>query len=65
VIQRNFIRSDDHLATHYSVEPATALLAVRNTQNKDVEEEEKEQPENRIFQQKFIHMNRPFIVSVK
>jgi hypothetical protein len=27
--------------------------------------EEKQQPENRIFQQKFIHMNRPFIASVK
>jgi hypothetical protein len=34
------VRSDDHLATHYSFEPATALLALRNTQNEDVEEEE-------------------------
>jgi hypothetical protein len=25
-------------------------------------EEEKKQPENRIFQRKFVHMNRPFIV---
>jgi hypothetical protein len=57
---KDFVRSDDHLITHYSFEPATALLAVRNTQNEDVEDEE-EQPENRIFQQKFIHMNRPFI----
>jgi hypothetical protein len=37
---KNFVRSDDHLATHYSFESATALLVVRNTQNKDVEEEE-------------------------
>jgi hypothetical protein len=27
--------------------------------------EEKQQPENRIFQRKFVHMNRPFIASVK
>jgi hypothetical protein len=26
---------------------------------------EKQQPESRIFQSKFIHMNRPFIASVK
>jgi hypothetical protein len=38
--KKDFVRSDDHLATHYSSEPATALLAVRNTQNGDVEEEE-------------------------
>jgi hypothetical protein len=37
---------------------------VRNTQNEDAEDEKK-QPENRTFQQKFIHMNRPFIASVK
>jgi hypothetical protein len=37
----------NHLATHYSSESVTALLAARNTQNKDVE---KQQPENRIFQ---------------
>jgi hypothetical protein len=29
------------------------------------EEWEKKLPENRIFQQKFVHMNRPFIASVK
>jgi hypothetical protein len=29
----SFVRSDDHLATHYSFESATALLVVRNTQN--------------------------------
>jgi hypothetical protein len=40
---KEFVRSDDHLATHYSFEPATALLAVRNTQNKDVEDDEKEE----------------------
>jgi uncharacterized protein YabN with tetrapyrrole methylase and pyrophosphatase domain len=40
---KDFVRSDDHLATHYSFEPATALLAVRNTQNKDVEDEEEEE----------------------
>jgi hypothetical protein len=63
---KDFVQSYDHLAIHYSFEPATALLAVRNTQNKDVEEEEaKKQPENRIFQRKFIHMNRPCIASVK
>jgi hypothetical protein len=28
---KNFIRNDDHLATHYSFESATALLAVRST----------------------------------
>jgi hypothetical protein len=27
--------------------------------------EDKKQPDNRIFQQKFLHMNRPFIASVK
>jgi hypothetical protein len=42
---KNFVRSDDHLATHYSFECATALLAVRNTQNKDVEDEEEEEEE--------------------
>jgi hypothetical protein len=26
---KNFVRSDDHLATHYSFESATALLAVK------------------------------------
>jgi hypothetical protein len=42
---KNFVRSDDNLADHdhYSFEPATALLAVRNTQNEDVENEEKEE----------------------
>jgi hypothetical protein len=40
---KNFVRSDDHLATHYSFEPATALLAVSNTQNEDVEDEEEEE----------------------
>jgi hypothetical protein len=49
-----------------SHEPAAALLAVRNTQNKDVEnEEEKQLSENRIFQRQFTHKNRPFIASVK
>jgi hypothetical protein len=48
---KDFVWNDDHLATHYSFEPATAPLAVRNTQNEDVEDEEEEkQPENRIFQ---------------
>jgi hypothetical protein len=36
---KDFVQNDDHQATHYSFEPATALLAVRNTQNEDVEEE--------------------------
>jgi hypothetical protein len=40
---KEFVRSDDHLATHYSFEPVTALLVVRNTQNEDVEEEEEEE----------------------
>jgi hypothetical protein len=40
---KDFVRSDDHLATDYSFEPATALLAVRNTQNEDVVEEEEEE----------------------
>jgi hypothetical protein len=29
------------------------------------EKEEEKKPENRIFQRKFVHMNRPFIASVK
>jgi hypothetical protein len=37
---KNFLRSDDHLATHNIFESATTLLAVRNTQNENVEEEE-------------------------
>jgi hypothetical protein len=37
---KDFVQSDDHLATDYSFEPTTALLAVRNTQNEDVEDEE-------------------------
>jgi hypothetical protein len=50
---KNFVRSDDHVATHYSSESATALLAVRNTQNemwrmRKRKKEEKKQPENRI-----------------
>jgi hypothetical protein len=60
---------------------ATAVLGIKNTQNKDVEEEEgeakihktkmwrkrkeKQQQANRIFQRKFIHVNRPFIATVK
>jgi hypothetical protein len=32
---KDFVQSDDHLATHYSFEPATALLAIRNTHNED------------------------------
>jgi hypothetical protein len=62
---KDFVPSDDHQAKHYSFEPAKALLAVRNTQNEGVEDEEKKQPDNRIFQRKFIHVNRPFIAPVK
>jgi hypothetical protein len=40
---KNFDCSDDHLATYYSSESATALLAVRNTQNEDVEDKEEEE----------------------
>jgi hypothetical protein len=40
---KDFVRSDDHLAIHYSFEPATALLVVRNTQNEDVEDGEEEE----------------------
>jgi hypothetical protein len=36
---KDFIWSDDHLATHYSFQPITAILAVRNTQNEDVDDE--------------------------
>jgi hypothetical protein len=43
VYTKDFVRSDDHVATHYSFEPTTALLAVRNTQNEDVEDEEEEE----------------------
>jgi hypothetical protein len=39
---KDSVWSDDHLATHYSFEPATALLAVRNTQNEDEDDEEEE-----------------------
>jgi hypothetical protein len=39
VIQRTLF-THYSFATHYSFEPATALLAVRNTQNEDVEEAE-------------------------
>jgi hypothetical protein len=42
---KDFVRSDDHLATHYSFEPATVLLAVRNTQNEDVVDEGEEEEE--------------------
>jgi hypothetical protein len=35
---KDFVWSDDHLATHYSFKPATALLTVRNAQNEDVED---------------------------
>jgi hypothetical protein len=42
---KNFVRSDEYLATHYSSESARALLSVRNTQNKDVEDEEEEEEE--------------------
>jgi hypothetical protein len=45
---KDFVRSDDHLATKYSFESATALLEVRNTQNEDVEKQQ--QPESRTFQ---------------
>jgi uncharacterized protein YbcV (DUF1398 family) len=63
---KTFVWSNDRLATHYSFKSATALLSVRNTQDKDVEdEEENKQPENRIFQRKFARMNRPIIASVK
>jgi hypothetical protein len=41
--ENNFVRSDYHLATHYSFESATAVLAVRNTQNEDVVNEEEEE----------------------
>jgi hypothetical protein len=34
---------NDHVATLYSFESATALLAIRNTQNEDVEDKEEEE----------------------
>jgi hypothetical protein len=40
---KDFVQSDDHLATHYSFEFATALLAVRNAQNEDVDDEVEEE----------------------
>jgi hypothetical protein len=40
---KDFVRKDEHLATHYSFEPATALLAVGNTRNGYVEDEEEEE----------------------
>jgi hypothetical protein len=39
---KEFAHSDENIATHYSFEPTTSLLAVRNTQNEDVEDEEEE-----------------------
>jgi hypothetical protein len=42
---KDFVWGDDDLATHYRYEPATALLAVRNTQNEDLEDEEEEEEE--------------------
>jgi hypothetical protein len=45
---KNLVRSNDHLATHYSFESATALLAVRNrgdVEHDDEEEEEEERGE--------------------
>jgi hypothetical protein len=60
---KDFVQSDDPLATRCSSGPTTALQAVRNALNKDVEEEK--QPENRIFQRKFVHMNRAFVVTMK
>jgi hypothetical protein len=40
---KDFVWNDDPLDTHYSSEPATALLAVRNTQNEHVDNEEEEE----------------------
>jgi hypothetical protein len=42
---KNSVRCDDHIATRYSFESATALLAVRNTQNENVKDEEEEEQE--------------------
>jgi hypothetical protein len=42
---KDFVWSDDPLATHCSSEPATALLAVRNTRNEDMEDEVEERGE--------------------
>jgi hypothetical protein len=53
--EKNFVLSDDHLATHYTFESVTPLLVVRNTLDKDVNDEK--------GPGKFIHMNRPFITS--
>jgi hypothetical protein len=39
---KDVVRSDEHLATHYSFERATALLEVRNAGNEDVEDEGEE-----------------------
>jgi hypothetical protein len=61
---KNFVLSDDHLATHYSFESSTSLLAVRNTQYEDLEDDEEEQEggeaqqEHRRLHRKLIHMNR-------
>jgi hypothetical protein len=67
----DFVQSDDHLTTDCSFEPATALLAVRNTLNEDVddEEEEEERGEEAVGEQDSstkIHTHeQPFIASVK
>jgi hypothetical protein len=47
-----------------------ALLAVRNTQSKDVEDEEEDEEKEETTEEqgistKLVHMNRPFIASVK
>jgi hypothetical protein len=50
---KDFVQSDDHLATDYSFEPAIALLVVRNTQNEAVEDvgEEEEGEEDTAGEQ--------------
>jgi hypothetical protein len=64
---KDFVRSDDPLATHCSSELATALLAVRNAQNEDVENEERGEGAAgaQDISMKSIHMNRPFNATVK
>jgi hypothetical protein len=44
---KNFVHSDDHLATHYSFESATALLVVRNTLKENVVGEEEDEEGDR------------------
>jgi hypothetical protein len=41
------------------------MWRMRRRMRRRKRKEEKKQPESRIFKRKLVHMNRPFIASVK